>query len=42
MPDYKEVYLKMVRATEDAINALIKVQQECEEMYLNADEQEEA
>ena len=38
MPDYKEMYLKMVRATEQAINTLIAAQQECEEMYLNADE----
>lgn len=36
MSDYKEMYLKMVRATEQAINTLIAVQQECEEMYLNA------
>ena len=41
MPDYKEMYLKMVRATEEAINTLIKVQQECEELYIEADEQEE-
>ena len=34
MPDYKEMYLKMVRATESAINTLIKAQQECEELYL--------
>lgn len=32
--DYKEMYLKMVRASEDAIRTLIKAQQECEEMYL--------
>ena len=38
MPDYKEMYLKMMRATEDAIRILVAVQQECEEMYLNAEE----
>ena len=35
MPDYKEMYLKMVRATERAMNVLIEAQQECEEMYLS-------
>ena len=33
--DYKELYLKMMRASERAINALIKVQRECEELYLS-------
>ncbi|MDD6023104.1 MAG: hypothetical protein PUC06_02540 [Oscillospiraceae bacterium] len=36
--DYKELYLKMVRATEDAMNLLIKAQQECEELYLQQTE----
>ena len=36
--DYKEMYLKMVRASKDAIRTLIKVQQECEEMSLDAAE----
>ncbi len=47
MPDYKEMYLKMVRATERAIRAeeetlrtLIEAQRECEEMYLSAPEPE--
>ena len=35
MPDYKEMYLKMVRASERAINTLIEAQRECEEMYLS-------
>ncbi len=34
MPDYKELYLKMVRASEEAIRILIKAQQDCEELYL--------
>ena len=45
MPDYKEMYLKMVRATEKAIRAeeetlrtLIEAQRECEEMYLSAED----
>ena len=33
--DYKEMYLKMVRASERAINILIEAQRECEEMYLS-------
>ena len=35
MPDYKEMYFKLFRATEVAINILIKAQQECEEMYIS-------
>ena len=44
MPDYKEMYLTLFRATEQAINTLIEAQQKCEEMYLDAQEeaQEEA
>jgi hypothetical protein len=34
MPDYKEMYLKLFRASEQAINILIKAQQECEELYI--------
>lgn len=40
MPDYKELYLKMVRATEAAVDLLIKAQQECEELYISAPEPE--
>ena len=40
MPDYKEMYLTLFRATEKAIGVLIDAQQECEEMYLNAPEPE--
>ena len=35
MPNYQEMYLKMVRASERAINILIEAQRECEEMYLS-------
>lgn len=40
MPDYKEMYLKLFRATENAINILIEAQQECEELYISAPEPE--
>ena len=42
MPDYKEMYLKMVRASEDAINVLQTAQQECEKMYIESDNTESA
>ncbi len=38
MPDYKEMYLTMVRASEKAINTLIAAQRECEELYLSSPE----
>ena len=34
MPDYKEMYFSLFRATEQAINQLIAAQQACEELYL--------
>lgn len=34
--DYRELYLKMVRASEKAIRILIEAQRECEEMYLDS------
>lgn len=36
MPDYKEMYLKMVRASEQAVNILIAAQRECEELYTSS------
>lgn len=36
MPDYKEMYLTLFRATERAVNLLIAAQQECEERYLDS------
>lgn len=33
MPDYQELYLKMFRASEKAIDILIAAQRECEELY---------
>ena len=38
--DYKEMYLKMMRASEEAIRILIQAQQECEEMYVSAQKTE--
>jgi hypothetical protein len=35
MPDYQEMYLKMLKASEQAINILIEAQQECEELYIS-------
>lgn len=40
MPDYKEMYLKLFRATEDVVNLLIDAQQACEELYITAPEPE--
>ena len=40
MPDYKEMYLTLFRATEQAIDTLITAQQKCEEMYINAPEKD--
>lgn len=40
MPDYKEMYIKMFRASEEAVNILITAQQECEEMYIRQPESE--
>ena len=37
--DYKQMYLTLFRATEQAINTLIEAQQKCEEMYLDAQEE---
>lgn len=34
MPDYKELYLKMVRASEAATRILIQAQRDCEELFL--------
>ena len=40
MPDHKEMYLIMVRAAEQAQNILIVARQKCEEMYLDAQDDE--
>lgn len=38
MPDYKEMYFKLFRAAEEAINILIAAQRECEELYISRPE----
>lgn len=38
MPDYREMYHKLFRASEQAINMLIRAQRECEEMVLDSPE----
>ena len=40
MPDYEEMYSKMFRACEQAINILIAAQKECEECYISSPEPE--
>ena len=40
MPVYKEMYLKLFRTSEAAVNNLIAAQQECEQLYLSASEPE--
>lgn len=40
MADYREMYLKMFRANEEAVNLLIKAQRECEELYISSGEAE--
>ena len=36
--DYKEMYRKMMRASEQAIRILVEAQRECEELYLSQPE----
>ena len=38
MSDYREMYLKMVKASEQAVNILIAAQQACEELYITLPE----
>ena len=40
MADYKEMYLKMFRASEQAIKLLISAQRECEDLYISSPEPE--
>lgn len=40
MPDYKQMYLEMFRATERAMEILIAAQQKCEAHYISATEPE--
>lgn len=38
MPDYREMYLTLFRATEHAICVLMEAQRTCEELYLSQSE----
>ncbi len=38
VPDYKGMYLEMLRASERAIDELVRAQRACEERFLSADE----
>ena len=40
MPDYKEMYFTLFRATEQAINTLIEAQRECEALDISEPEKE--
>ena len=42
LDNYKEMYFKMFNAAQDAIELLIKAQQECEELYISGQEKSEA
>lgn len=42
MPDYKEMYLKMLAASEEAIRIIIEAQQDFEEMYIKDCEENDA
>ncbi len=35
MPDYKKMYLKMFRASEQVVNLFIAAQRECEELSIS-------
>lgn len=41
MPDYKQMYLTLLDATEKAINELISAQRACEEQYILSSQEEE-
>lgn len=38
MPDYKEMYLTLMRKTEKAVRILTEAQKTCEELYLKDEE----
>ncbi len=38
MPDYKQMYLKLLDGVEKAINLLVDTQTACEEIYVDTDE----
>lgn len=38
MPDWKEMYLTLMRSTEQAVRVLTEAQQKCEELYIEEEE----
>ena len=40
MADYQKMYRTMFRASEEAVNLLLRAQRECEEMYISAPDSE--
>ena len=40
MPDYRELYFTLFRASEQAVNTLIEAQRKCEELYISAPREE--
>lgn len=40
MSDYEEMYLTMLRASEEALRIIIEAQKKCEEMYIAQEESE--
>ena len=38
MPDYEKMYFALMATVSDAIDDLIKIQRECEEMYIASGE----
>ena len=42
MPDYKEMYLKLMRETEKAIRILEQAQLDCEELYLQSEDEDDS
>ena len=39
MADYKQMYLKLLDATESAMEMLIAAQRQCEEIYIQTEEE---
>ena len=38
MPNYKKMYIHLMRETEKAIRIMMKAQQDCEELYITTSE----
>lgn len=42
MADYKQMYLKLLNATENAMEMLIAAQRQCEELYIQTEEKSDS